>query len=207
MCLSDIYTIAVNLPGLPGMSIPCEPSGGLPVAVATDRQLFSGASAQRCPSLPAGKRLASPPGTDLSRAGARMKRGLTAATALLLGACATEAPPPVAPPPPPPARCRHRWNRSRSSTSRARHSGDAEVDPRQPLNLKTPAPSAMRSPARAASSTGEGSCSEALCRRNQCPETRHLPQHLGLRANRGATGEAGACQQRLRIRIWEQGDA
>ena len=33
MYLSDIYTIAVNLAGLPGMSIPVGFSGGLPVGM------------------------------------------------------------------------------------------------------------------------------------------------------------------------------
>jgi aspartyl-tRNA(Asn)/glutamyl-tRNA(Gln) amidotransferase subunit A len=33
MYLSDIYTIAVNLAGLPGMSIPCGFAGGLPVGL------------------------------------------------------------------------------------------------------------------------------------------------------------------------------
>ncbi len=34
MYLSDIYTIAVNLAGLPGMSIPCGVgSGGMPVGL------------------------------------------------------------------------------------------------------------------------------------------------------------------------------
>jgi aspartyl-tRNA(Asn)/glutamyl-tRNA(Gln) amidotransferase subunit A len=33
MYLNDIYTIAVNLAGLPGMSIPCGFSGGLPVGL------------------------------------------------------------------------------------------------------------------------------------------------------------------------------
>ncbi len=33
MYLSDIYTIAVNLAGLPGMSIPLAPAGGLPVGL------------------------------------------------------------------------------------------------------------------------------------------------------------------------------
>ncbi len=33
MYLSDIYTIATNLAGLPGMSIPCEPVDGMPVGL------------------------------------------------------------------------------------------------------------------------------------------------------------------------------
>ncbi|MFZ1901547.1 MAG: amidase family protein, partial [Azonexus sp.] len=33
MYLSDIYTIAVNLAGLPGMSVPCGFAGGLPVGL------------------------------------------------------------------------------------------------------------------------------------------------------------------------------
>jgi aspartyl-tRNA(Asn)/glutamyl-tRNA(Gln) amidotransferase subunit A len=33
MYLSDIYTIATNLAGLPGMSIPVEPADGLPVGL------------------------------------------------------------------------------------------------------------------------------------------------------------------------------
>ncbi|MFO1436066.1 MAG: amidase [Gammaproteobacteria bacterium] len=33
MYLSDIYTIAVNLAGLPGMSIPCGFAGGLPIGL------------------------------------------------------------------------------------------------------------------------------------------------------------------------------
>ena len=33
MYLSDIYTIAVNLAGLPGMSLPCGFAGGLPVGL------------------------------------------------------------------------------------------------------------------------------------------------------------------------------
>ncbi len=33
MYLSDIYTIAVNLAGLPGMSIPVQPADGLPVGL------------------------------------------------------------------------------------------------------------------------------------------------------------------------------
>ncbi|MBL8423419.1 MAG: Asp-tRNA(Asn)/Glu-tRNA(Gln) amidotransferase GatCAB subunit A, partial [Candidatus Accumulibacter phosphatis] len=33
MYLSDIYTIAVNLAGLPGISIPCGFAGGLPVGL------------------------------------------------------------------------------------------------------------------------------------------------------------------------------
>jgi aspartyl-tRNA(Asn)/glutamyl-tRNA(Gln) amidotransferase subunit A len=33
MYLNDIYTIATNLAGLPGMSIPAAPAGGLPVGL------------------------------------------------------------------------------------------------------------------------------------------------------------------------------
>ena len=33
MYLADIYTIALNLAGLPGMSIPIQPVGGLPVGL------------------------------------------------------------------------------------------------------------------------------------------------------------------------------
>lgn len=33
MYLSDIYTIAVNLAGLPGMSLPCGFANGLPVGM------------------------------------------------------------------------------------------------------------------------------------------------------------------------------
>jgi aspartyl-tRNA(Asn)/glutamyl-tRNA(Gln) amidotransferase subunit A len=33
MYLSDIYTIALNLAGLPGMSLPVEPVEGLPVGL------------------------------------------------------------------------------------------------------------------------------------------------------------------------------
>ena len=33
MYLNDIYTIATNLAGLPGLSIPVEPAGGLPVGL------------------------------------------------------------------------------------------------------------------------------------------------------------------------------
>jgi len=33
MYLNDIYTIPVNLAGLPGMSVPCGMSGGLPVGL------------------------------------------------------------------------------------------------------------------------------------------------------------------------------
>ena len=33
MYLSDIYTIAVNLAGLPGMSVPCGFADGLPVGL------------------------------------------------------------------------------------------------------------------------------------------------------------------------------
>ena len=42
MYLSDIYTIAVNLAGLPGMSIPCGfDSGGLPVGLQIIGNYFS----------------------------------------------------------------------------------------------------------------------------------------------------------------------
>ena len=40
MYLSDIYTIATNLAGLPGLSIPAGFVNGLPVGIATDRQTF-----------------------------------------------------------------------------------------------------------------------------------------------------------------------
>jgi len=41
MYLSDIYTIAVNLAGLPGMSIPCGFAGGLPVGLQLIGNYFS----------------------------------------------------------------------------------------------------------------------------------------------------------------------
>ena len=41
MYLSDIYTIAVNLAGLPGMSLPCGFSGGLPVGLQLIGDYFS----------------------------------------------------------------------------------------------------------------------------------------------------------------------
>ena len=41
MYLSDIYTIAVNLAGLPGMSIPCGFAGGLPVGLQLIGDYFS----------------------------------------------------------------------------------------------------------------------------------------------------------------------
>ena len=41
MYLSDIYTIAVNLAGLPGMSVPCGFSGGLPVGLQLIGNYFS----------------------------------------------------------------------------------------------------------------------------------------------------------------------
>ena len=44
MYLSDIYTIAVNLAGLPGMSIPCGFAGGLPVGL----QLIGNYFAEAC---------------------------------------------------------------------------------------------------------------------------------------------------------------
>ena len=40
MYLSDIYTIAVNLAGLPGMSIPCGESAGMPVGLQLIGNLF-----------------------------------------------------------------------------------------------------------------------------------------------------------------------
>ena len=40
MYLSDIYTIAVNLAGLPGMSIPCGFSNGLPVGLQLIGNIF-----------------------------------------------------------------------------------------------------------------------------------------------------------------------
>ncbi len=40
MYLSDIYTIAVNLAGLPGMSIPVQPSAGMPVGLQLIGGLF-----------------------------------------------------------------------------------------------------------------------------------------------------------------------
>lgn len=41
MYLSDIYTIAVNLAGLPGMSIPCGLAGGLPIGLQLIGDYFS----------------------------------------------------------------------------------------------------------------------------------------------------------------------
>jgi aspartyl-tRNA(Asn)/glutamyl-tRNA(Gln) amidotransferase subunit A len=41
MYLSDVYTIAVNLAGLPAMSIPCGFSGGLPVGLQLIGNYFS----------------------------------------------------------------------------------------------------------------------------------------------------------------------
>jgi aspartyl-tRNA(Asn)/glutamyl-tRNA(Gln) amidotransferase subunit A len=40
MYLQDIYTIAVNLAGLPGMSIPAPLSGGMPVGFQLIGNLF-----------------------------------------------------------------------------------------------------------------------------------------------------------------------
>ena len=58
--LADIYTIAVNLAGLPGMSIPCGfGARGTPGGAADRRQLFRrGAHARGRPRVPAGDRLA-----------------------------------------------------------------------------------------------------------------------------------------------------
>jgi aspartyl-tRNA(Asn)/glutamyl-tRNA(Gln) amidotransferase subunit A len=41
MYLSDIYTIAVNLAGLPGMSVPVGFSGGMPVGMQIIGNYFS----------------------------------------------------------------------------------------------------------------------------------------------------------------------
>jgi len=41
MYLSDIYTIAVNLAGLPGMSIPVAPAHGMPVGLQIIGDYFS----------------------------------------------------------------------------------------------------------------------------------------------------------------------
>ena len=41
MYLSDIYTIAVNLAGLPGMSVPCGFAGGLPIGLQLIGDYFS----------------------------------------------------------------------------------------------------------------------------------------------------------------------
>lgn len=41
MYLSDIYTIAVNLAGLPGMSLPCGFAEGLPVGLQLIGDYFS----------------------------------------------------------------------------------------------------------------------------------------------------------------------
>ena len=58
MYLSDIYTIAVNLAGLPGMSIPAGfGSNGRPVGLADHRQLFRrGADAERRAPISTGDR-------------------------------------------------------------------------------------------------------------------------------------------------------
>jgi aspartyl-tRNA(Asn)/glutamyl-tRNA(Gln) amidotransferase subunit A len=54
MYLSDIYTIAVNLAGLPGMSIPCGFADGLPVGLQLIGDYFSRSpAAQRGAPLPA----------------------------------------------------------------------------------------------------------------------------------------------------------
>jgi aspartyl-tRNA(Asn)/glutamyl-tRNA(Gln) amidotransferase subunit A len=41
MYLEDIYTIAVNLAGLPGISIPVAPAGGLPVGMHIVGDVFA----------------------------------------------------------------------------------------------------------------------------------------------------------------------
>jgi aspartyl-tRNA(Asn)/glutamyl-tRNA(Gln) amidotransferase subunit A len=60
MYLSDIYTIAVNLAGLPGMSLPCGFDGqGLPIGLQLIGNYFGEASdAQRGAPVPVGHRLA-----------------------------------------------------------------------------------------------------------------------------------------------------
>ena len=40
MYLNDIYTIATNLAGLPGISIPVQPIAGTACWIADNRQLF-----------------------------------------------------------------------------------------------------------------------------------------------------------------------
>jgi len=59
MYLSDIYTIAVNLAGLPGVSIPVEPMNGLPWVADYWQLLRRGEAVECCIPLPATDRLAS----------------------------------------------------------------------------------------------------------------------------------------------------
>ncbi len=60
MYLNDIYTIATNLAGLPGMSIPVEPVEGLPVGLQIIGNVFPGGPPAECrASFPACDALAS----------------------------------------------------------------------------------------------------------------------------------------------------
>jgi aspartyl-tRNA(Asn)/glutamyl-tRNA(Gln) amidotransferase subunit A len=52
MYLSDIYTIAVNLAGLPALSIPCGFAGGLPAGLQLIGNYFSEARRMRAPLAP-----------------------------------------------------------------------------------------------------------------------------------------------------------
>ena len=69
MYLSDIYTIAANLAGLPGMSIPCGfDASGLPVGLQIVGNYFAeGADAERRAPVPAGDGLARPDAARVRR--------------------------------------------------------------------------------------------------------------------------------------------